>query len=306
MDPFVFDRTNARGSQNQPQKQNEEPEKPRDPSIHTMESDTKELFARGRQSVAQMIGKAREEPAARTNRRHATAYLTFGLVMIAFFVLGGILWSTRGYWLWLVTPRTPDTPQTLQLPPPFFATEATRTISTRRDDQSAFLLFMEDALSETEREGVMKRIIIILRDAGGERYANFEDIMRFYAINAPGPLLDRLDDSFMAYAYYGTDGSRLGLAAGVKDVTRALRDLFDWERSMAQDTAPLFIGTFVPPRGESFQDRAYRNIDWRYLPFSEESDLGLGYAMFSAHRVFVITTSADMMERTIDRILGPR
>jgi hypothetical protein len=58
--------------------------------------------------------------------------------------------------------------------------------------------------------------------------------------------------------------------------------------------------TIVAP----FEDRTYRNIDWRYLKLSQAKDLGIGYGVFPASNVLIFTTGKEGAETTINRLFA--
>lgn len=278
-----------------------------DPSIRTMKSDMDQLFAKGKPAVAQMAGRAGEHvPVVRKQAQRAGIYLVAGLILILFLLFGGAAYMLRGYWWKLAFgPQTP-TSQATEPPAPFFTTESSRTVTVRGDNRTQFLLLMEDALAEVEREKSMKRIVIKVEDASGEKFADLEDVFSLYRIESPGLLLDRIGDPLMTFVFYGEDGSRLGFAAGVHDQDRAFRDLLFWEQTMVNDLAPIFGTKALTPLTSAFEDRTYRNIDWRFIKLSREKDLGIGYTIFPAGRVFILATSKTMMERVIDRMFDIR
>ena len=312
MDPFAFDQD--RHTSADPQQLNVPPDDPKrtekpnsDSAIRTMKSDMDELFAKGKPTVAKMAGRAAEGTlAVRTQARRASVYLVLGLLLLIFFFVGGAAYLLRDYWIEFALGPEQDAAQQTEPPPPFFPTESTRTISVRQDNRSQFLLLMEDALLEVEREQTMKRLIVKVQDGTTERFANLEDVLALYRIEPPGLLLDRLDKPLMIAIFYGTDGSRIGFAAGVSDPDRAFRDLLFWEQTMTDDLRPMFGNQVMTPQTQEFEDRTYRNIDWRFMKLSREKDLGIGYTIFPAGQVFILTTSKAMIERIIDRMFDIR
>lgn len=277
-------------------------------AIRTMKTDVQELFKSSRPSVAQMIGKVGEgSDIPRKQAKSIGTYLTIGVFAIIVVALGG-----GGYYAWtnLLPAAAPKPTVTAIAPPaPFFATEASRTIAISTDDRAQFLRLMEDSMRETERVGTVKRILIKIQDTNGqERYAAISNFLNLYHINPPPSFFTRVDNSssFMPFVYYGNDGSRFGMAVRTKDVNRTLRDMLDWEGSIVGDISPLFFGEKTQPLSAKFEDRTYRNIDWRYLKLSQEKDLGVAYTIFPAGSLFVLTTSKASMEMVINRLFDAR
>lgn len=291
----------------QPSNPNNDEKKSPGSAIRTMKTDVQELFRSSRPSVAKMIGKVGEgSELPRKQARAIGTYVTIGIFVILVVGLGG-----GGYYAWtnLLPGATPAPSATsAAAPAPFFATEASRTIAISSDDRVQFLRLMEDSMRETERVGTIKRILIKFQDNGQERYATVSNFFNLYHISPPKNFLVRLDSSpsFMPFVYYGSDGSRFGIGVRTKDTNRTLRDMLDWEGSIIGDISPLFFGEKTQPLSTSFEDRTYRNIDWRYLKLSQEKDLGIAYTVFPAGRLFVLTTSKTSMETVINRLFDAR
>lgn len=186
-------------------------------------------------------------------------------------------------------------------PAPFFATESSRTI-TVKDDSSQFLQLMIDSFREPERTGIIKRIIIKLENQGSERFADFADFADLYRMSPPKPLVDRLNPPLMTFFFAGSDGNRFGIAVKTKDTDRTFLDMLGWESSVFLDLRPLFFDQ--PPEStlSLFEDRTYRNIDWRYQKLSLQKDFGIGYAVFPAKNLLIIATSKELMETVINRL----
>jgi hypothetical protein len=122
----------------------------------------------------------------------------------------------------------------------------------------------------------------------------------------PESFLKRLDPPFMTYVLASSDGTRLGLGVHTKDTNRTLRDMLDWEPKMMEDLRPLFFDKNITPVDLIFEGRSYRNIDWRYLKLSADTDIGIGYAVFPANNVLIITTSKGLMETVINRLFDAK
>ena len=275
------------------------------PAIRTMRSDIERLFKTAPPSVAQMVGKpAPVSPIVKKHTRVAGLYLALGIMVILLIMIGAGVYYLRET---LFTPRAPaEIPKAIP-PTPFFATETSRTIEVTQNDRQLFLKLMDDSMQEFERDGTMKRILIRFSDTPDKRFTTISDFLGTYHITPPESFLKRLDARLMAFVYTTTSaGTRLGFAMHTNDPTRTLRDMLDWEPNMQIAFTPLFFGKQIAPVTTAFEDRSYRNIDWRYLKLASETDLGIGYTIFPAGNILVITTSKTLMETTINRLFDAR
>lgn len=276
-------------------------------SIRTMKTDLEELFRTGRPSIAQMVGTTGGPLAVfKKQERIATVYVALGMLVLFLAAAGWGVFSYRAYLLPLIiTPAHTPAPTPVP-PPPFFATENTRTISADPAFRAQFLGLMADAMKDVEREGTMKGLVIKVKHEDREQFATLADILALYKIIPPQFFLNRLQPDFMAFVYTGKDGPRFGMLMRTKDTERTLRDMLNWETSMLNSFKPLFFGKSVAPVTPAFEDRTYRNIDWRYLKLSDTQDLGLAYGIFPSANALIIATSHGSMETVISRLFDAK
>ncbi|MDP3778493.1 MAG: hypothetical protein Q8R30_00395 [bacterium] len=283
----------------------EPPQKPIEPiermsAIRTMRSDVERLFKTAPPTVAQMIGKP--GPGTATLKKHAriaSAYLVLGIFVILAIGGGAGVYYFRA--ALFPAPQVTEIPKAIT-PNPYFATETSRTVEIRLTDRQQFINVMNDSMKEFERDGVMKRILIKFSDSPSLRYISLSEFLDFYHIISPPNFLKRLGSDLMIFVYTQSGGTRLGLAARTTDTSRTMRDLLDWEPGMINDLRPLFFGQQLSPLTTVFEDRSYRNIDWRFLKLSQETDIGIAYTVFPAGNIMIIATSKEEMETIINRL----
>lgn len=281
-----------------PPKINPEPK----PAIRTMKSDVEALFKTTRPSLIEIISKEASVPMPRPflkgKKMFSNRGLTIGVAML-FIAVGIIIFFLNQSQKEKLKPK-------LVPPAPFFATETARTVSVRSNDRALFLRLIEDSVREREREGTIKRVIVKLQDGPQERFATVSDFFEFYRIETPSGFLNYTEAALMPFIYYGRDGARFGLSLRTTDPNRALRDMLLWEPSFLRDLAPLFFDEKPEVVIAPFEDRTYRNIDWRFLKLSQTQDLGIAYTIFPAGNIVAITTSKESMETVINRLFDAR
>lgn len=282
---------------------------PRKPAIRTMKSDAEELLKSGKQSLVQIIARS-PEPLPLTLRSPKRigrgAILTFAAVILLAGVGAALIFSGGRTAPGDVATQeqTPGAGQRLVPPPAYFATETSRTITVKKQDRAEFLRLMQDAWREQEREGTIKRLAIRVQDGPQERFITPEDFFGLWRITPPAALTRRLDPNLMVFIYHGESGNRLGLAVRTREPERTFADMLSWESSTLATLTPLFFDERPELIVAPFEDRTWRNIDWRYLKLSAEKDLGIGYAVFPAGNVFLLTTGKEAMETAINRLFA--
>lgn len=268
--------------------------------LHTMKSDINRFFKTTRPTLSQMMGRSETKRSDSFTQRP-------GIKKIYLFAgLGVLLLTGAGFAVFKIANRGSEESarQIVKLSPPapFFAAETSRTISIKNGDRQQFALLMQDSINEREREGTIKKILIKLQDGSGERFAGAGDFFDLLRIKPPQNLSGFLDEPLMAFIYYGTDGGRVGFAVKIRERDRVLSEMIAWEPSLILDFEPMFFGETPGQILSLFEDRSYRNIDWRFIKLSQQKDFGLAYAVFPARNILMVTTGKDGMESVINRL----
>lgn len=275
-----------------------------------MENDLAELMKSGRSSLAAIAGNTGPTPMlgmAKPKKRSVlipafTITLVIGAVGAAgFFLVRTLLKSSPGG-------AGAGSPIIIRVPPPppYFATETSRTISVKKQDRAGFLRLMADTWREKEREGTVKRIVIKVQDGPNERFATLTDFFELWRVPLPQRIAEIAEYDLMAFMYAGQTGNRLGFAVRTRDPERTFADMLRWEPALLTDAAQFFFDEKPDTVVAAFEDRTWRNIDWRYLKLSQEKDLGIGYVIFPVQNVLVFTTAKDGAETVINRLFDAR
>ena len=291
----------------QQKKQNPDPSAGRGPAIRTMKTDADELIKTTKPSLIQMVGTTPQRsvrgiinPIQQSKKFPIrTIAIILGLIIL---VGAGIFISL--HLLSFVSPSPQKSSGIIRIPTPpaYFATEASRTITVKRSDRQEFFRLLNDAWHEKERQGTVKRIIIKVQDGPNERFATPQDFFDLWRITPPQELVDQAETNLMVFMYHTTSGNRLGFAVRTRDSERMFAAMYRWEPSLLAQITPLFFDERTETIVAPFEDRTYRNIDWRYLKLSQTNDLGIGYGIFPVGNIFFFTTSKEAAETAINRI----
>lgn len=280
-------------------------------AIRTMKTDAEEFLKTTKPSLAAMIGTT-PQPTLRgvvypSQPPKKFPIRAIAVILCLIILIGaGVLVSLRLISFPSTSPQKSPGIIRISVPPPYFATETSRTITIKRSDRQEFFRLMNDAWHEKERQGTVKRIVIKVQDGPNERFATLQDFFDLWRIAPPQELLDQADSNLMVFLYYEASGNRLGLAARARDSERMFAAMFRWEPSLLAQITPLFFDERTETIVAPFEDRTYRNIDWRYLKLSQAKDLGIGYGIFSVGNIFFLTTSKEGAETAINRLFDAR
>lgn len=298
LNPFTYDRSQVHPEKN--------------PSLHiggtevirTMKLDTARLTTKKVESpVEQSI-----VPAKPRSNIERGLYIGIGVALIVAITIAAALFiSPQGKKI----PKKPNVNVVVEPPskepaPPLllFAVETSKVITVSNQDRTRFISLVEDLMKEPEREGTIKRLAVKIQEGTKERFMHVADLFNLYLVPSPERLIEQLEGDPMLFIYYGKEGPRIGFAVETRDENRALREFISREPQLLSDFRPIFHLEKPETEGGSFEDRTYRNIDWRYLKLSPEKDLGIAYGAFPAKNLFILTTSKVAIETVIDRLFG--
>lgn len=269
-----------------------------------MKSDVDELFKTTKPSFLQIVSQeARRTP---LQAEHKTKSFKKPLIAaVILLIIGG---GTVGGYLFFSGSAEEEPARRAVPPAAFFATESSRAISADMKKRNDFVRLLDDSYREEERGGTMKRILMKVTDGPQERYATFTDVASLMRLAIPQNLSSRAGGDAMTFFYYQKEGAspRFGVSSRITDFDRTWRDLLAWESTALGDLRPLFFSEKVEAAITPFEDRTYRNIDWRYQKLSGERDLGIAYTVFPAKNILVIASSKEMMETVINRLFDAR
>lgn len=276
------------------------------PAIRTMKSDVAELLQKNRSSFTQIAGQeiaAHSNVSVATPRPDIKTRLTQWSIRGLFLLF--ILLAVAGLVSLFISPVPgPDTkPESTR---PFFSTEKERDVIASTADKKSLTRVLQNLNSEKGRINTITRAVITLEDGPSSRPLTLTDFFSLLGIT-PNSLtfLERIQGPIMPFFFHGQDGNRLGIAVRTRDSSRTLRDLILWEPTIANDLRPLFLSEHLQfPAQIEFEGKIFRNIDWRWLPLSQDKDLGVAYAIFSADRLMILTTNQAGMEAVLARLLG--
>ncbi len=274
------------------------------PAIRTLRSDIARFLKSDKApSIASIIAsrEALAKPAAPSGRRTKLwllASIGFGIGLVA--LSAGIISYRRGGETRAPVSRAPE----ISHPPLiFFESQAERTIALDPAELSAWLE------AGTRRPGAtgMLRLVTLVREAGGRAHPLAPaELFALIGVSPPAGFGASLGVRVEFFTAFETNGPRLGMLVETQNPARTFEGLLIWEPSLTRDLELLFGGRTPPPSFGPFQDKTYRNVDFRYLVLDPAEDLGIGYLVFPGKKLLAIATSESSLHTIIDRLFQAR
>ncbi len=276
----------------------------RKPAIRTMRSDIEMILKKENISMTDAISAEARRAAytplpPKTGPKKSMPRAAYALAILLILVGGGI-----GVFVYLrYAEPPPNTARVIAPPPePLFSIERKNEVLAK--EGTGVVRRIREIAAQSERPGTMVRLIPGIEDDAGRRYTSFTDIMGFFNIKIPETLLTAIEpEHVMMFAYYREGYTSIGIAVATRDPDRALAATIYWEPDMP-GAFTRFLGAGVEAAPSKFDDRSYRNIDWRFAPFSKRQDLGIAYTVFHTKNILLIATGEEALKNAMDRIFN--
>ena len=266
-----------------------------------MKSDIAEFLKKTKPSLISIIAKEAERQEKPQSTEKPWFFNRYLILVVLTVVLGSIAY---GFYSFIFREETPVIVK-ISPPPALFATEKSRTINIKEGDKAAVRRGLNDSAEEKERNGTIKRTVFkIIERNGEERFMTTEEFFSSLDILPPFEFLPLLDKNFMSAIYYQNEGPRIVLAIKTTKPQRVEETMLKWEVLMQRDLSPFFLKEKAETKLVPFEDRSFRNIDWRYLKLDNIRDLGIGYTVFKAKNYLVVALSKESMETVISRLFA--
>ncbi len=121
-------------------------------------------------------------------------------------------------------------------------------------------------------------------------------------MHIPTQILAAGNSDIMPFFYYQNGVARAGFLMPVRDENLALQSMLSWESSIQKDLSPLFLQELPETAAAVFEDKTFKNINYRFMKLSAAKDFGIGYFLFPAKHYLVVTTSEDSLQSITTRL----
>lgn len=265
-------------------------------SIRTMKTDVATYIQKEKPSIISMVSRQEDAPLLerhKSARPSALSLLTTFIIVAVFGMLG-----YAGYLYYQATRVTVDPGVGVTK---FFSTD--KTVShTVPQDRAALLKILREEATERERDGLVKELSISIESAVITRTLTPQQFFGLLAIKTPKGFLDGLDVQFLPFLFYSGGQAYFGAAARAKNIDAAFARLLEWEISIQKDLKPLLFDRETEVTIPLFEDKTYKNVHYRFVELSSETDFGIGYFVFPTTSSVIIGTSEEELRVVISRL----
>ena len=236
----------------------------------------------------------------------------FIILLILFIILASI----ATFWYWYFNVKTPDfltsflplkekdqTEQEEQIalstiPESLVLVSETKILETSSNQE------IIDLFSQITQENLTKEqfIRIVIKDQTENKTIGLEEFFNAFQAEIPENLKDKLNNNFTLFIY-SLEKNRFGFVVQIDDKENFQEIIKVWEKTMAKDLEPLLLILAENKKltlSHAFKETTYKEINFNYVSFLGEKNLGICYGVFNDY--FLFTTSGDVMLILIDNL----
>lgn len=249
---------------------------------------------------------------SRISFAHLNLIVIIASVVIVF--IGSLGFS---YWWFFVreapiTPIVEQPPIEEELPPPVVE-EPTLPEKIVLTDQDIIIDISEKSPSKTLTASLfsqisesakilddkkLARVLIKYSSETEKYYLSFTESLAILDMSTPDSFIENMLGGEIL-AYNQNSETRYGFAAKIVNAVRMIDIMKDWENTVIDDLKNIYIEkTPVKPEGATFKDFSYESFISRYLSLPTP-DISMTWGVSDTEKIFVITTSKDMLYKII-------
>lgn len=268
-------------------------------SVRTMKSDISAFLKETKPSLVQLIStqttaERLSEPSERQARRRLEILAIIAISLVFLAAIGFLAWQK-------LVPGGSEKNHTAVIPQPFFSVEKFAAIDYRPETRNLKEKIREAALA-TEKTGVMKRIVAIYSTPTSVATLDGNDFLKEADVAVPRDAAPSLTGPVMLIAHKAGAGTRLATVIKTGDARRVFEILIRNERDALLIWRGLFLNTPAAPKNITFEDRDYRNINYRILTIDEAGDLRVIYGIFPAKEYIIAASSRETFQEIVNRL----
>ncbi|MBI2097095.1 MAG: hypothetical protein HYT40_03035 [Candidatus Sungbacteria bacterium] len=275
-----------------------------EPSIRTMKSDVSEFLANTKPSLIKMLSTQIEEERMNrpTRRNFASDYAGKIGAAIAVLVAIGVL-AAGGYAAFRFFQKTPSQRGNVLVPQPFFRTELSDTVAIPEIRNGALEPILKERAAITDPGAVMKRLIAMTENADGTvRAISANEFLVTAGISASTVLTKTFYGPAMPLYFKSNRGVRFAVLLQTSDADRARSELLHDETNLAFKWSVIFLNQTPEIKILPYEDRIYRNINYRIIPLEPVNDLQLVYGIFPAKNYLIVAASEETFQVIVNRL----
>ena len=274
-------------------------------NVRTMKSDVSEFLASTKPSLIKILSNQIEEERAGRGVKPSLGAHYAGKIGAALVILASIgVLAAGGYVAFRLFKKAPEQTANVLIPQPFFRTELSETmdLSELRGGSPGEKLSRSARIKETG--DLMKRLIILTENDGGEplRAVNAEEFFEAVDIRGTPAFLKTLSGPVMPLSHKSAGRTRFAVLLLTNDANRARAELLRDEHNLAFEWPVIFLDQKPEIKILPYEDRIYRNISYRIAPFDPVNDLQLAYGVFSAKDYLIFASSEETFRAIINRL----
>jgi len=267
--------------------------KPKIPALHTLRGDVTEYIKERDISLTEIAAQTARQRYFNEESGRSKRFF----ILAAIFVL---LVTGLGIGGWYIFLREKPTSEktTLQAPKPIIVSEKQEIITLKSENRSELINSIQKKLDSPIPLNTILDIQILLETPDKKEFLKTKDFFNILEITPPENITQALEGSFDLGVYYLKKNVPF-LVLKIRSFELAVAGMFEWEKKLNSDLAPVLLIKNKAVAGKKFQDGMLKNHDIRIL-YDASSTPIIAYAFINTENL-LITTDFDTIEEIFRR-----
>ncbi len=267
--------------------------KPRIPALHTLRGDVTEYIKERDISLAEIAAQTARQRYSDEESGRSKRFFILATIFVLFIAGLGF-----GGWHVFLREKPASEETAFQTPKPIIVSEKQEIITLKSEKHSDLVSSMQRKLDSPIALNTVLDIQVLLETPDKKEFLKTGSFFSILEITPPADITQALEGSFGLGVYYLKKNVPF-LILKIHSLELATAGMFEWEKKLSSDLAPVLLIKNKAAIGKKFQDGVLKNHDVRILYDASNNPI-IAYTFINAEYL-LITIDSDTIEEIFRR-----
>ncbi len=272
--------------------------KPRIPALHTLKGDVTEYIKERDISLTEIAAQGARQRYSNEESGRSKRFFVLAAIFVLFVAGLGF-----GGWYVFLREKPASEETAFRTPKPIIVSEKQEIITLKSEKRSELVGSMQQKLDSLIALNTVLDIPIFLETPDKKEFLKTGSFFNILEITPPANVTQALEGSFGLGVYYLKKNVPF-LVLKIRSFELAAAGMFEWEKKLSSDLAPVLLIKNKAAIGKKFQDGMLKNHDVRILYDASNNPI-IAYTFINAGYL-LITTDSDTIEEIFRRFSAAR
>ncbi len=228
-------------------------------SLHTLRGDVTEYIKERDISLTEIAAQSARQRYSRDESGRSKRFFILAAIFVLFAAGLGF-----GGWYFFLKEKPVSEKNTFQTPKPIIVSEKQEIITLKSEDRSELVGSIQQKMDSPIALNTILDIPILLETPDKKEFLKTESFFNILEIAPPANMIQSLEGSFGLGVYYLKKNVPF-LVLKIRSLELATAGMFEWEKKLSSDLAPVLLIKNKALIGAKFRDGVLKNHDIRIL-----------------------------------------